>query len=325
MPTASRVLSGSDYPVTAELRRRVQQAADTLDYVPNAQAQGLLLGNSTVGILVGDVGDPYFSEIVNGVHDAASAKRLLVTICNTDRDVDRELEYFRLLQAHRTGAVIIAGSGLADERYTRGMTSRIRSFQESGGRVVAIGSPTLNVSHVSVDNTAGARSLAEHMVGLGHANVGILAGMSNVESTIERVRGLRSVVEDAGGAVHVHYGAASRDGGHDGADHLTDAHPEITALVGSADQMAIGALAFARERDIAVPDQISVAGFNDIGVARDVHPPLTTVHLPLTDMGAAALELATTQSASNTVLTRQLEVELVVRDSTGPAPGSTAQ
>src|SRR5690625_2366097 len=84
VPTASRVLSGSDYPVLPELRRRVQDAATELDYVPNAQAQGLLRGNTgMIGVLAGDVGDPYFSEMVNGIHDRATAENLLVTICHT--------------------------------------------------------------------------------------------------------------------------------------------------------------------------------------------------------------------------------------------------
>src|SRR5699024_3948609 len=87
VPTASRVLSGSSYPVVSEQRERVEEAAHELDYVPNAQAQGLLRGNTgTIGVLVGDVGDPYFSEIVNGIHERATAENLLVTICHTERD-----------------------------------------------------------------------------------------------------------------------------------------------------------------------------------------------------------------------------------------------
>ncbi|WP_277050577.1 LacI family DNA-binding transcriptional regulator, partial [Ruania albidiflava] len=169
VPTASRVLSGSDYPVAQNLRARVVEAARELDYVPNAQAQALLRGDPrTVGVLVGTVDDPYFSEIVNGVQDVATAQHLLVTICNTDRDIDRELEYFRLLQAHRTGYVIVAGSGLVDPRYVAEMGSRIRSFTASGGRAVAIGHPQVEVDRVVTDNTGGAEQLGRHLTALGH-------------------------------------------------------------------------------------------------------------------------------------------------------------
>ena len=125
VPTASRVLSGSSYPVVSALRERVQEVARELDYVPNAQAQGLLRGNTgTIGVLVGDVGDPYFSEIVNGIHDRATAENLLVTICHTERDPERELGYFKMLQSHRAHSVILAGSGLDDDEYRAGIAAR---------------------------------------------------------------------------------------------------------------------------------------------------------------------------------------------------------
>ncbi|WP_433410190.1 LacI family DNA-binding transcriptional regulator [Saccharomonospora azurea] len=318
--TASRVLSGADYPVGADLRSRVERAARELDYVPNAQAQALLQGTvGTVGVLAGDVRDPYFSEIINGIHAAATARKLLVTICNTDRDVDRELEYFRLLQAHRTGAVIVAGSELSDETYKRGMAARSRAFQDSGGRVIAVGNPFLEADHVLVDNIAGGRALGEHLVAHGHREIGVAAGDSTVLSTMDRIAGLRAALESVGGVVHVRYGEASREGGRLGARDLLERHPGITAIVGSADQMAIGALAFLRKAGVAVPDDVSVAGFNDIVGCEDVVPALTSVRLPLRDMGEAALELATTPAPSEEPLVRRLGTELIMRDSTGPA------
>jgi len=321
-PTASRVLSGSDYPVAPELRERVERAARELDYVPNAQAQALLRGNPrTVGVLVGEVDDPYFSEIVNGIQDLATARHLLVTICHTHREVDRELEYFRLLQAHRTGIVIIAGSGLTDEHYISAMAARTRSFEAAGGRVVAIGSPLFDVDRVLVDNRSGGRQLGEHLAELGHREVGVLAGEAAVTSTVERVEGLREAIEKVDGRLHVRHGAPTRDGGYEGAAEVLAAHPGVTALVGSADQMAIGALAHLRESGRAVPGDVSVAGFNDIAVARDLTPSLTTVHLPLRQMGAAALEMAMTVAPTSDALVRELGTELVVRESTGRGRG----
>lgn len=318
VPTASRVLSGSDYPVAQDLRAKVVEAARELDYVPNAQAQALLRGDPrTVGVLVGTVDDPYFSEIVNGVQDVATARHLLVTICNTDRDIDRELEYFRLLQAHRTGYVIIAGSGLVDEAYVAGMDARIRSFAASGGRAVAIGHPQVPVDRVVTDNVGGARELGRHLIDLGHRQIGVLVGVANVSSTIERLDGLGSVVERAGGTLHLQHGEATRDAGYTGAGDLLAAHPEITALVGTADQMAIGALSWLREHDRRVPAEVSVAGFNDIAVSKDLQ--LTSVRLPLRQMGAAALDLALTPAPDQELIETSLPTELVVRATTAPA------
>ncbi len=320
VPTASRVLSGSDYPVLPALRERVEIAARELDYVPNAQAQGLLRGSAgTIGVLAGDIGDPYFSEIVNGIHAVATERQLLVTICHTERDPERELEYFRLLQSHRASVVIIAGSGLHDERYREGLAARARSFQANGGRVVAIGTPVVDVDRVLVDNTAGGRALAEHLLELGHRTIGVLAGPANVGSSIERVNGLREVLEPGGGTVHVRHGAPTRDDAYAGAGELLAAHGEITAVVGSADQLAIGAMAYLRDHGREVPGDVSVAGFNDIAVTEDLQPSLTTVHLPLREMGRSALEIALAPAPDDGPVARSHGVRLVVRDSTAAA------
>ncbi|MGC0273932.1 LacI family DNA-binding transcriptional regulator [Pseudactinotalea sp. Z1739] len=321
VPTASRVLSGSNYPVLPELRQRVQLAAEELDYVPNAQAQGLLRGSTgMIGVLAGDVGDPYFSEMINGIHEVAFRRHLLVAICQTGRDIDQELAYFKMLQAHRASVVILAGSGLDDEDYRRRVTARANSYLASGGRVVSIGTPITDVDNVRVDNTAGAVELAEHLVGLGHRHIGVLAGPANVGSTVERLAGLRQVIGAAGGTLHVRHGSPTRDDAYDGAGGILAERPEITALVGSADQMAMGAMAWLRDQGRKVPDEVSVAGFNDIDVARDLSPALTTVRLPLRTMGEEALTIALDETGADQPHTvRWLESELLVRESTGPA------
>lgn len=317
--TASRVLSGSDYPVVPALRERVETAARELDYVPNAQAQGLLRGSTgMIGVLVGNVGDPYFSEMVNGIHALAVRRRLLVAICHTERDVDLELEYFRMLQAHRASAVIVAGSGLSDAQYQDSLAARARSFTAGGGRVVAVGSTALDVDRVLVDNTSGAVDLAHHLTGLGHREIIVLAGPENVGSTLERVSGLRKVIDEAGGSLHVRYGAPTRDDAYQGAGEMFTAHPEATAVVGSADQLAIGAMTWLREQGIRVPADVSVAGFNDISLASDLEPALTTVRLPLRRMGEAALRLALDSQASDRRL-EHLSTRLIVRASTAAA------
>src|SRR5688572_21584228 len=119
LATASRVLSDSSYGVTAELRERVQAAAEELQYVPNAHAQALARAStSTVGVLVHDVSDPYFSEITRGIQQVASEAGRLVMICNTYRDRERELAYARLLHAQRVEALIVAGAGRDDREWS---------------------------------------------------------------------------------------------------------------------------------------------------------------------------------------------------------------
>lgn len=330
VPTASRVLSGSTYPVVDELRERVRAAAEELDYVPNAQAQGLLRGNTgTIGVLVGDVGDPYFSEIVNGIHDRATAENLLVTICHTERDPARELGYFRMLQSHRAHSVILAGSGLSDESYRQGIATRVTSFRAAGGHVVGIGAPVVDMDRVLVDNTEGGRLIARHLVELGHRDIALISGPEMLISSQERLEGMKEVFDAAGARLIVRHGPPNRDEGYRAAEELLHEHPQLTALLGTADQMAMGALAYLRGQGRSVPGDVSVAGFNDIAVARDLSPSLTTVRLPLREMGKIALDLALGRGGprgamggdgndATDMIERRLGVELIVRQSTGP-------
>lgn len=324
VPTASRVLSGSSYPVSPELRKRVEDAAATLDYVPNAQARTLLSGREqSIGVLVGSVDDPYFSEIVNGIHEAAEAERLLIMISNTSREPARELEHFRLFHAHRSRVIIIAGSGIADPAYTSSMTARAGSFMASGGRVVSIGSAFEGVDRVIVDNRAAGRLLADHLLDLGHRHIGVIGGDARVTSTLDRIDGVREVVESAGGSIQVRHTTADRNGGLDGARTLLSAFPDMTALVGTADQMAIGALAHLRAAGLECPGHVSVAGFNDIPLAQDLVPPLTSVHLPLREMGNRALRMGLAARSASDAQVAELATVLRVRESTGPARSAT--
>lgn len=320
VPTASRVLSGSTYPVLEELKERVRAAALELDYVPNAQAQAMLRGNSgAIGVLVGNIGDPYSAEILHGIHERASAANLLVTICHTDRDPERELGYFRMLQSHRAHSVILAGSGLTDPGYCSAISARVASFRAAGGRVVGIGTPVVDIDRVLVDNREGSRLIARHLLELGHREIGVISGPDTLLASHERVEGMAEEFAAAGAHVEVHHGPAERDEGYRAAGTLLAARPGITALVGVSDQMAIGALARLREEGRSVPADVSVVGFNDITVARDVAPPLTTVHLPMREMGRAALDLALRPDAGEgSTVERWLGIHLEVRGSTGP-------
>ena len=316
--TASRVLSGSNYPVSEDTRRRVEASAAELHYIPNAQAQGLLRGNPrAVGVVVGDVGDPYFSEMIAGLQTLATELQYLVTVINTRRSVQLELDAVRVLRANRVGISIIAGSGLVEAEYAAAMTSALSAAIDAGEAVVTIGRHALGVevSGVSVDNVQAGLLLGDHLKRLGHRNVAVLSGSMNLTSVVDRVEGLR---QSLGSGLVVREVVATRDGAWAAMEPLLDAHPDLTAVVGTADQMAMGALAWLRSKDISVPGMISVAGVNDIWVAKDMTPSLTTVRLPLAEMGATALRLGI-GALKGKIEHKRLPVELVVRGSTGVA------
>lgn len=319
LATASRVLSGSDYPVKENLRRKVLEVAEALDYIPNAQAQGLLLGNpGSIGVLVGDVGDPYFSSMIAGIHDEATVRKYMVTVLNTERDPARELGAFRSLQAQGVGMAIIAGSGLLDEDWRRDISARLTTFTSDGLRTaVLVGRHDVDapVSRILVDNRSAGRQIGEHLASLGHRDVVVLAGNPALTSTVDRIAGVREVL---GEGVRVRPAGGTRDCAYDATAEAMAEFPQTTAVVGTADQMAIGAMVWLRENGHSIPGDVSVVGCNDIWVSRDLTPALTTVALPLREMGAGALELGVRARTEGPV-DETFEPKLIVRESTGPA------
>jgi LacI family transcriptional regulator len=319
--TASRVINGHPKPVAEELRARVLRAVDDLGYVPNAHAQSLARAQrSAVGVIVHDVSDPYFAEITRGLQRVAIEHGRLLVICNSYRDPAREREYVEMLHANQVAAIVLAGSGTTDPEDGQDLHHALAAYQRGGGRVALIGRHPVRGDAVVPANEAGAQLLGEHIFGLGHRRVGVIAGPRHLTSTADRLAGLRTGAKAHGTSIaakRIVYADFTRDGGAAAAAELLDADPTITALVGLNDAMAVGALGVLRRRGLAVPERMSVAGYDDLPVAADVTPALTTVRLPLTDLGARAMTMALDEGSTRQRIVR-MDAELVVRDSTGP-------
>jgi LacI family transcriptional regulator len=274
-----------------------------------------------VGVIVHDVTDPYFSEIVRGMLQASAQTERLVLICNTYRDRERELAYVAHFRAQRVKALVLAGSGLEDREFGARMAAQITAFEATGGRAVLIGRHYAPGDAVIPDNVGGARKLAQTLVGLGHRRIGVISGPANLTTTHDRLAGFRLGLEDAGlelGPKEVVAGDFTRDGGERAVEALLTRMPDVTAVFALNDLMAIGALSGLRRLNRPVPGDISLAGFDDIPIARDLMPSLTTVRLPMVQMGARALALAMEPLESGLQI-EHLATELVLRDSTGPA------
>ena len=321
LATASRVLSGSGYRVRPELRRRVLAAARSLNYVPNAHAQALVRARTqAVGVVTHDVSDPYFAEIVRGVQRVASAAGRLAIICNTYRDPDREVEYVRLLHAQRVEAIVLAGSGRDDRRYGQKMSAAVEAYLATGGRLVVISRHHLPGDAVLPDNFGGARALAHYLADLGHRRVGVISGPPKLTTTRDRMEGFRQGLRERGLELPddaVVPGDFGRDSGEAGVAVLLDRCPGLTAVFALNDQMAVGALAALRRRGIRVPEDVSLAGFDDMAIARDVTPQLTTVRVPMEEMGMRAMEMAL-EPAGEELRVVFLPAVVVPRGSTAP-------
>ncbi|MBW6438473.1 LacI family transcriptional regulator [Actinoplanes hulinensis] len=322
LATASRALAGRE-GVSEEVANRVRQVADELGYVANPFARTLAGGASTtVGLIVHQVDDPYFAEIAGGVIGLADEQRLLVQICHSGRDPDHELRQIRHLIAQRAGIVIIAGSGYHDPRVEAEAEAVLAGYQRGGGRVAVIGRHALGADAVLPDNEAGGHAVAAHLLELGHRRIAVVAGVPGLNTVIDRMAGVASALREHGlslddlPVVHTDF---VREGGRTATERILAEHPSTTAIIALNDAMAMGVLAMLRERGIGVPSRMSVVGFDDVSVAADLAPSLTTVRLPMTDMGRMALELALEPPGAGP-RRRPTGHQLIVRDSTGPAP-----
>jgi LacI family transcriptional regulator len=320
LATASRALNGSpNRHVREDLRRRVLSAAQELNYSLNTQAQAVARGRtSVVGLIVHDVADPYFSSIAAGVMRQAEKHGLIVTMATTSRDPAREVEHVRILRSQRARALVMAGTRFADSGLLGELESELSMYESAGGRVAMISQRRLPVDTVVVENRAGARALAEALHGLGHRRFGVLAAPSQVLTSKDRVAGFREAAARRGCQVpreHVFTGAFTRDGGYEAMSRLLERQVDVTCVFAANDVMAVGAMAAARDHGVALPREMAVAGFDDIATLRDITPGLTTVRLPLEDMGAQALEMTMGEPPAEPRI-RRVSGEVIVREST---------
>jgi LacI family transcriptional regulator len=325
--TASRVVSSSDYPVSAAARARVLEAARTLDYVPNALARGLLKSRvPVVAVMVHDITDPYFAEVVRGVEDGAAAAGYLVITCSSERDAERERSYVRLLRSIRAAAVVFAGSGLDAPSLNEEIERHLAAMRADGAAVVHLSPHALGAPEVSVDNAAGIAAMVAALVALGHRRIAFLAGPTSLFVARERLAGYRRGLESAGIAFDerlVVRTSFDHDGGALGVDTLLSGAAPFTAICCANDLLALGALQRLAELGVDVPGDVSVAGFDDISTAALTAPTLSTVRLPLREMGRLGFEHADRVLAGETPDPRLLPTEVVLRGSTA-APGTDA-
>ena len=322
--TASRVVSSADYPVSAATRERVLDAARTLDYVPNALARGLLKSQiPVVAVVVHDITDPYFAEVVRGVEDAASPAGYLVITCSSERDAERETSYVRLLRSMRAASVIFAASGLDDPESNQEIEKHLAAMRADGAAVVHLSPHALGPADVGVDNEAGMASMVAALVALGHREICFLAGPSTLFVARARLAGYRRGLEEAGipfdGRLVIHT-SFDKDGGALGVDTLLGGAAPFTAIACANDPLAMGALARLAELGIDVPAQVSVAGFDDVPVAAITSPSLSTVRLPLREMGRRGFAEAARVLGGDQLAPAVLPTELAMRASTAAPP-----
>ncbi len=330
--TVSRVLAGVGR-ARPETRARVRDAARELGYRPSGVARSLKLRTTqTLGLIITDIENPFFPQLVRAVEDVAREHGFALLLCNATDDPDREASYLDLLVDRRVDGVVIAVSGLG-ARHGEWLA-------EPPLPVVLVNTVAPGLPHPSIasDNVDGGRQAAAHLLDLGHRRLGVLtAGPRNADAPA-RVAGVRQAFTDRGldpESVAVEVGEPGVGGGESALCRLLEAVPETTGILAYNDLMAIGAMRAIRASGRTVPGQMSVVGFDDVAIAAYTDPPLTTVAQAIGELGRWAVEHlveriadAGATSDNGTALRRWrptpgkvLPVRLVARGSSGPPPG----
>lgn len=322
--TVSRVLSGAS-PSTPATIAAVRAAVEALRYRPSGVARSLKLRSThTLGLIVTDVQNPYFPELVRAIEDAARERGETVLLCNAAEDPEREAGYLDVLVERRVDGIIVAASDLS-ERHADWLTNAPIPVVIVNSEPMVRGVPT-----IMSDNRAGGRIVAEHLLGLGHRRLGVIAGPERQSASRPRLEGVLEAIAEAAGPIEqpaIVVGDGHVDGGESAARVLLQESPAVTAIVCFNDLTAIGTLRALRAIGRRVPGDVSVVGFDDIAAAAWVDPPLTTVGQQKSAMGRWAVERVLqaidggAQPAGDEVV--RLPVVLCVRGSTGEAPVPT--
>jgi len=328
--TVSHVLNDTR-PVSADARRRVLAAVDEIGYLPSAVARSLRKSETKiVGVLVPNVQNPFFAELVCGVEESCRLAGYSVFLCNSDNDPKRQQQYMRTLLEKRVDGLLLSSAG--DDEALAHIFKMASVPSVTVDRLV----PGARADRVSVNNQQGACNAVRHLIELGHRRIACISGPSEFEVARERCEGWRQALREAGMVPDeslVIESDFSSPGGYESARQMLrsqgqgdGAGPAVTGIFASNDMMAIGALRAAAELGFKVPQQVSIVGFDDIELSRYVFPALTTVGCGVRQLGTEAgrVLIDRIEHPGGELKEVLLTPHLVVRESTAPPPAPSA-
>ncbi|MDA0180610.1 LacI family transcriptional regulator [Solirubrobacter phytolaccae] len=300
--TCSRVLNGSAHPVSEATRTRVLQAAEELGYAPSALARALVTRSSRIiGVIVGDIVDPYFAEIARGVEAAAAGLGYLTMVCSAELGSEAELGHLHQLRDYHAAGIVFAGSGRAGDPSAPDVAVAVREARERGTVVVALAQRDFDAPAIVFDNEAAAHDITAYVKGLGHERVTFVEGPAGLHTSAQRLAGFTR----AGGIDSIPGGFAYEDG-IEAASRLLERDALPQALIAANDEAAIGLLTRLRDAGVDVPGDVAVAGIDDTRPAHFVG--LTTVSVPLHEMGRRAAQAVLDQQAEDVLLPHALAI-----------------
>ncbi len=316
--TVSRALNNKD-GISLETRAHVLEVIQRLGYRPSGVARSLVTRRTgTIGLIVPDVSNPYFSGIAHGVTEIANQQGLSVLLCDTQEEPEQEPRFLAVLEEKQVDGLIVAAPRQSSEQ----IVSQLARHQHVVvvNRLFLSNSGFSAAGYVINDDCAGGELATRHLLSKGHQRIGFLAGPRSSYGGQQRFLGYRAVLEECDIPLdeeEILYCPPTVRGGFDSMLALFQVNPKISAVFAFNDMVAIGALQACAQLGRRVPDDLAIVGYDDIPMASWVTPSLTTLRAPFEEMGRLATKLLVdrfeecTQGCENIVL----RPELIVRAS----------
>jgi DNA-binding LacI/PurR family transcriptional regulator len=325
--TVSRVLNQNGY-VSEETRNRVLNVAKEMNYRRNGLARSLKRQRTdTIGLVLGDISNPYSTELARAVRDAATAKNYNLFICISEHSAEEDIAAFESLTSHSVDGLIVA------TRANDSGDEYLKSIVENNVPVVAIGRDFYHkqIDYISADNLHGGYEATQHLIDLGHQRIGFIGATLANEAKLKRLQGYLNALEKHGIEIDERLVTGRREArtgvpgystekiGYEGMKRLLSLPNRPTAIFARNDFTAIGAMTAIKEAGLRIPQDIAIIGFDDIPLAVHMSPSLSTVRQPMRLQGEIAAEMLLRRIESDESLLREekiLNCELIIREST---------
>lgn len=311
--TVSRALNNTGY-VSEETRRKILETASALGYERIRGRDINRTRTNLIGVIVSDITNPFFTQIVRGIEDVLSFAGYSLLLCNADESTEKEVHYLEVLQDKRVDGIILVPAG--------GDYREIREIFNKGIPIVLIDRliEGLEVDAVVIDNTSGAYEGVSHLISEGYKKIGIITGPLVIMTAKERFEGYKRALKDGGIDFDedlVENGEFTQDGGYRAAKRLIErANPD--ALFVTNNVMTTGALLAIKELGLKIPEEIGIVGFDDLEWAPLIDPPLTTISQPIYSIGSTSAQLLLRNLGRSSKFRKEVVVlkpKLIIRES----------
>ncbi|GEM45701.1 LacI family DNA-binding transcriptional regulator [Deinococcus cellulosilyticus] len=315
--TVSRIINGTG-KVSARRRKQVMDAIEKLGYRPNMVAQSLARGQSmNVGVLTQDISSPFFSQIHKGIEQGFQGSHYHPIFVSEEWRDDREHAALEVLLNRRVDALIVLGGYIEDE---------VLRKVNAATPIVIVGRQITGLEQqcLQVNNHRGGYLATRHLLALGHRHIAHLAGPDTHYDAVDRLSGYMEALQEARVPLNrqlVVDGEFSEEGGMRATERLLSQGIPFTAIFAANDQSALGAQLVLQKKGLKIPQDISVVGYDDLAGSAFSYPPLTTIRQPSLKLGMAAAHQVLALLEGHPYRPPTFSCELVVRESSGPAPG----